>query len=143
MQLCGLHLQENYLSLIPQGASLEEVVQSTGTVSKSPNLTTSRSLGHYWMSSFLGIFPCTNGSKHVSTELLPILGQQRRVTRSLNMTSFCDGWKERNIKSSPPFLDCFKTTLRRYGSGGLAVFVTYAASTLLHGLNFQVCSHTF
>lgn len=33
---------------------------------------------------------------------------------------------------------CFKTTLRRYGSGGLAVFVTYAASTLLHGLNFQL-----
>ena len=52
-------------------------------------------------------------------------------------------WVERNIKSSAPFSDCFKTTLRRYGSGGLAVFVTYAASTLLHGLNFQVCSQTF
>ena len=34
------------------------------------------------------------------------------------------------------FLDCFKTTIK-YGSF-VAIFTTYLASTMLHGLNFQI-----
>ena len=44
--------------------------------------------------------------------------------------------------SSSDFADCFKTTLRRFrghnGGSAAAILVTYGASTLLHGLNFQL-----